>query len=344
MKNILCNFIALMSAIGLLITSQIAQSATVVIYHHVSETSPKSTSVTPEQFAEHLQLIEELGLEVVPLPKIVNAIKAGEPVPNNWLAITFDDGFRNVYENALPMLKERKWPFTVFVNPDMVKPSKLYMSWDELKELTNHGGDIMNHTLAHENLVQDGLTLEQIEQNILSAEQQIKENIGHNYKTLAYPFGEYNDAIKAILKKHGFVGFAQHSGAINETSDLLALTRFPANGIYANPKTLRNKLKSLAFDYESASPTETMHVLGEPAPTWNVTLKSKDFYKSQLACFITGQSGPVKPTWTGDLSFSITAPEVLQKGRVKYNCTAPSIKHSGHFYWTSKLWINLPAD
>lgn len=327
--------------------TQQAHSATVLIYHHVDENTPKSTSVTTEQFVEHLDMIDELGLKVVPLTTIVDAIKANEPVDHNWTALTFDDGFANVYHNAFPILKERNLPFTVFVNPKMVKPSKTYMDWDQLKELTQHGGEIMNHTLAHENLVQDGLTEQEIESNILMTEQMIKEKLGQNHKMVAYPFGEYNDTIKAILKKHGFVGFAQHSGAIGNGSDLQALTRFPANGIYANPKTLKAKIKSLPFDVASQTPTDTMvvNVMGEDtnkAPQWSVTLGAKDFYKSQLACFITGQSGPYKPDWTGDLSFKITAPEALKTGRVKYNCTAPSIKHSGRFYWTSKLWITLP--
>ena len=337
-------------AILLLITSALfsqAQAATVILYHHVDENTPKSTSVSTEQFIEHLQLIESLGLEVVPLTTIVNAIKAGEPVDHNWTAITFDDGFRNVYENAFPLLKERNWPFTVFVNPKMVKPSKLYMDWSQLKTLTEHGGDIMNHTLAHENLVQGGLSEQEIESNILMTEEMIQEKLGQNHKMVAYPFGEYNDTIKRILKKHGFVGFAQHSGAIGTGSDLQALTRFPANGVYANPKTLKAKLNSLPFDIKEQSPTDTMvvNVLEDntdAAPTWSATLGSKDFYQSQLACFVTGQSGPYKPEWTAKLSFKIAAPEALQTGRVKYNCTAPSIKHSGRFYWTSKLWITLP--
>jgi len=332
-----------------LLWHQSVSAATVVLYHHVSETTPKSTSVSPQQFAEHLAMIEELDLEVVPLTQIVDAIKANKPVNPNWIAITFDDGFRNVYDTAFPMLKEKNWPFTVFVNPLMVKPSKLYMDWSQLKTLTEHGGDIMNHTLEHENLVQGGLTNKQIETNILVAEEMIKEQLGQNHKMVAYPFGEYSDNIKAILGKNGFVGFAQHSGAINETSDLLALTRFPANGIYANPKTLKNKIKSLAFDFENQSPTETLvrnieKIDTEQGPLWRVKLKGKDFYQSQLACFITGQSGPVKPTWISDLEFEIAAPKSLQTGRVKYNCTAPSIKNSGRFYWTSKLWITLPDD
>lgn len=318
--------------------SPASYAANVLVYHHVSESTPKSTSVSVDTFKQHLALIETLQLVVVPLTDITDRIKANENVPDNWIAITFDDGYRNVYDNAMPLLKAKGWPFTVFVNPKMVKPSKLYMDWQQIKDLKNHGGLIANHTVSHENLVQDGLTLAEIKTNIQQAEAALTEQIGYSLKILAYPYGEYNDSVKSILSELGFVGFAQHSGAISETSDLLALTRFPANGIYANVKTLKNKMASLPFEFETTAPTDTKP--DSPQPKWTVKLKSRDFYQSQLACFISGQSKPVKPTWLDDLTFEITSPEPIGNGRIKYNCTAPSKSKRGQFYWTSKLWIN----
>lgn len=324
-------------ALLLLVVGQ-TQAASVLLYHHVSAKTPKSTSVTTEQFQQHLELIEELGLEVVPLTTITDAIKQNKEVSNSWVAITFDDGYRNVYDNAYPLLKQKNMPFTVFVNPSMVKPSKLYMDWSQLKELSDDGVIIANHTMAHENVVQDGLTIEQIVENIEQAEAQIKEQLGQNHKMLAFPYGEYNEQVELELEKLGYIGFAQHSGAIDQTSNLTALTRFPANGIYANPKTLKNKINSLPFDIKSINPRDTKPQNLQPQLV--VELNSKDFYKSQLACFITGTSKPQKPEWLSDTQFAISASAEIPKGRVKYNCTAPSIKHRGRFYWMSKLWIN----
>ena len=316
-----------------------AQAASVLLYHHVSSKTPKSTSVTVAQFEQHLTLIEELGLEVVPLTTITDAIKNNQPVSNNWVAITFDDGYRNVYDNAFPILKAKKMPFTVFVNPQMVKPSKLYMDWAQLKELSDAGTIIANHTMAHENLVQDGLTNRQLIKNIEQAELQIKEQLGQNHKMLAFPYGEYNEEIENTLAELGYIGFAQHSGAINNTSNLTALTRFPANGIYANPKTLKNKINSIPFDIKAITPKDTKP--DSQHPKLIVELNSKDFYKSQLACFISGSSKPQKPEWISDQQFVISALNPIPKGRAKYNCTAPSIKNKGRFYWMSKLWINI---
>lgn len=335
MKKVFCKLVVSFIAI---LTTALANSASVLVYHHVASNTPKSTSVSVEQFKQHLGLIDELGLTVVPLTTITDAIKQQKTVNNNWVAITFDDGFRNVYENAYPLLQQKNIPFTIFVNPTVVRPSRLYASWSQLKTMAENGGVIANHTLNHENLVKDGLSREQIKQNLLDTEQAIIKHIGQQHKILAYPYGEYNDEVKGILNELNFVGFAQHSGAINETNDLQALPRFPANGIYANPKTLKNKLNSLPFSISSSAPLDTKPT--STAPLWKVTLADKDFYQSQLSCFISGQDKPVKPVWLSKMSFEIKAAKAIQSGRVKYNCTAPSIKHKGRFYWMSKLWIN----
>ena len=326
----------------LLCFASMSQAASILLYHHVSADTPKSTSVTVEQFQQHIALIQELGLEVVPLTTITDAIKNQQKVNENWLAITFDDGYRNIYDNAFPLLQQANMPFTVFVNPAMVKPGKLYMDWPQLKALSDAGVIIANHTLGHENLVQDGLDQKAMIANIEKAEAMITEKLGQSHKMLAFPYGEYNADIKQSLAQLGYLGFAQHSGAVNETTELTAITRFPANGIYANPKTLKNKINSLAFDIKSIRPADTKP--SSLRPKLIVELNSRDFYQSQLACFITGQGTPQKPTWISDNQFEIAAANDIGTGRIKYNCTAPSKRHKGRFYWMSKLWINTTEE
>lgn len=324
--------------IGLCLAAQPVSAATILAYHHVSSETPRSTSLSISEFEQHLALIEELKLEVVGIDTIVETIRAGKSVPDNWTALTFDDGYASVYHNAWPILKAKKLPFSVFINPDMVKPSKLYMSWEQLKELSDNGVLIANHTLKHENLIKDGLSNEQIIDNLNQAEQQIVDQLGQNHKFLAYPFGEYDDNVRAILKRLGYAGFVQHSGAVDQHTDITAITRFPAAGIYANPKTLRNKINSLAFSMASITPTDTKPTSSQPKVT--VELNQRDYYNSQVQCFISGIGAPQKVTWLNELSFEIASPEAIGKGRIKYNCTAPSKSKPGRFYWFSKLWIN----
>jgi hypothetical protein len=75
-------------------------------------------------------------------------------------------------------------------------------------------------------------------------------------------------------------------------------------------------------------------------------LAVKDFYKSQFACYVSGQ-GKAKLEWLDNKtveadyvnSVEISPEKPLSKGRSRYNCTAPSISKKGHFYWFSQPWV-----
>ena len=125
-------------------------AAVVLQYHHISTETPASTSTSPERFAMHLEYLDENGFEIVPLQDLVDQLATGKPLPDRTVAITFDDGYISIYDTAWPLLKEKGWPFTVFVNSephDQEKP--LFMSWDQLRELHAAGATIANHSVSH---------------------------------------------------------------------------------------------------------------------------------------------------------------------------------------------------
>ena len=138
-----------------------SHGAVVLQYHHVDSETPASTSTPPGRFAMHLDYLADNGFEVVRLERLVARIRQGLPLPDRTVAITFDDGYVSIYETAFPMLREKGWPFTVFVNSephDQRKP--LFMSWDQLRELHAGGATIANHTVGHPSLLEfaDGVS------------------------------------------------------------------------------------------------------------------------------------------------------------------------------------------
>ena len=86
------------------------QAAIILQYHHVATNTPKTTSVTPAEFRQQMQLLKEQKMKVVSLERFINQLKAGEPLADNEVAITFDDGFENVFTNARPILREFGYP------------------------------------------------------------------------------------------------------------------------------------------------------------------------------------------------------------------------------------------
>ncbi len=96
--------------------------------------------------------------------------------------------------------------------------------------------------------------LERRRDGLLAAEAAIERETGQSHRYLAYPYGEYNLAIKEMLEEEGFVGLAQNSGAAGYHSDFLAVPRYPLASIYANLDTASTKLESLAFNVRQVSP------------------------------------------------------------------------------------------
>ncbi len=320
-----------------------AQSAVILQYHHVSETLPAVTSVSADTFTEHLTYLQEHDFKVLPLNELLTRLQQGESLPDKTVAITFDDGYKNNYEQAAPILERFNYPYTIFVNPKLIDEGKGYvMGWPQLRELAKKGALIANHSAQHDYLHRKLAeeTTEQwqarIKQDILSSQQRIKEEIGHDYKYLAYPYGEFNNQLQDLVTELGFIGIGQHSGAIHTDSDFSRLPRFPASGFYSTLDTLITKMNARAFPIKKLIYTDS--VTTEDLPQISIQFNMGDFHKSQLACYVSSV-GQAKLKWTSKDTVQVQTPKALGKGRSRFNCTAPSIKHAGSYYWFSQPWV-----
>ena len=237
------NLVVLLAGIlaVLVLVSLPARAAVVLQYHHVDTETPASTSTSPERFRMHLDYLAETGFDVVPLGDLVAALREGRPLPDRTAAITFDDGYISIYETAWPMLKEKGWPFTVFINTephDQRKP--LFMSWDQLRELHAGGATIANHGVTHPYLLQrqpghdEAQWKAWVADEITRAQARIEAEIGEAPMLFAYPFGEFDNAVLDIVGGLGYAGFGQQSGPLARFSDLRVLPRFPFGGPYGD--------------------------------------------------------------------------------------------------------------
>lgn len=330
------------------------RAAVVLQYHHVSESTPASTSVTPGRFAEHLAYLQQQGLEVIPLEQLVETLRVGRPLPDRAVAITFDDGYSSVYDEAFPRLAERGWPFTVFINTephDHGRPG--FMSWDQLREISRRGGTIANHTISHPYLLDhepgenESAWRSRVAAEITGAQQRIEQEIGTAPRLLAYPYGEYDRAVLELAAGLGYTGFGQQSGPLATYSDLRALPRFPFGGNYGDAEDFATKVNSLALPlagdgepvrWETADgqPLSDIVLSSSPAPPVLVLSFPASFDPHGLDCFATGQ-GRISVRVEGQRAF-VAADSPLSAGRSRYNCTARS-PQPGRHYWFSQPWI-----
>jgi len=334
--------ITLMSALSQAVLG--AESGVIVLYHHVATDTPPSTSISPADFRSHLEFLRDNNYSVVPLQLMIESLQKQQALPDRAIAITFDDGYSSIYSEAFPLLQSFGFPFSVFLSTEPINNGQRnYMSWDQVREMSEAGVLIGNHMVDHPYMLenQEGdheQWLASLRTDLLLAEETILAETGQSHRYLAYPYGEYNPAIKQMLAELDFIGLAQNSGAIGPNSDFLALPRYPLASIYANLETARTKFASLAFDVSQITPPSPVTDSRSP----KVTLKfgPGNYNRSQLGCFANSQAIPIN--WEDEESGVLEIlPEKNYSGRRwRYICTAPDLD-SSRYYWHSVQWIKL---
>jgi len=323
------------------------EHAVILLYHHVSEDTPPSTSVTPATFEDHLDYLADYN--VVPLEAIVSAIQDGDPLPPNAVAITFDDAYESVYTEALPRLERRGWPFTVFASTDYIDDDYGgYLSWDQLREIERRGGTVGNHSRAHRHMIRRqpgesaGEWRERVAADIRHAGSRLADELEAPLTYFAYPYGEFDRQLEAVVADLGLVAFGQHSGPVGPASDLRHLPRFPVATAYAGLDSLGDKLDSRPLPVTVLAPDSRVLAADAGSPELRVRIPEGSYDRERLRCFVTGQE-PARISWQDDEA-TIRARAPLSPGRSKFNCTVPARDEAGVYYWYSYLWIKPRPD
>lgn len=314
----------------------------ILVYHHVAEDTPASTTVSPATFREHLEYLRDNNHPVIAMQTALEAVRNNEELPDGAVVITFDDAFKNIYSNAFPLLQEFDAPFTIFAATDPIDQGfNDMLSWDQLREMQSWGATVANHSRDHDYMVRhnprDNAWREQMAANIRHAQQRLEAELGDDIpRWFAYPYGEYSAGLKSILQNENYVGFAQHSGGVYRGSDFLALPRFAAAGNYARLETLSTKLNSQPMPIDLASIPDMPTT--EPQPSMTLRIDDTSDMSRALNCFV--DSSWQDAQWIDDQQFSLSAPEPLGPGRHRFNCTAQA-RSGNFFYWYSQPWLVL---
>ena len=163
------------------------------------------------------------------------------------------------------------------------------MSWGQIKEISEENFvEIGNHSHTHEYLADENN--EVIKEDIEKSISIFKTNLGKNSDFFSYPFGEYSNNFKNIIKQFGFkFAFGQHSGVIDETKNFYELPRFPINEDYGNLKRFKSIINSFPLEYEQLFPLEKRLTKKTNLPEFKVkffkdqkNLKNINCYSNEL--------------------------------------------------------------
>jgi len=235
-----------------------------LMYHRFEENKYPSTNIKIDDFKKQLEIIQNQNINFVNPKNFEQSLNLKKN--DRKVLLTIDDAFLSFYENAWPILREKKIPFILFVNTREVG-SFNYMNWIQIKELYKEDFvEIGNHSHSHEYLIDESPSV--IREDISQSIRIFKKKIGNNSLFFSYPFGEYSLAFKNIIKSLDFkYAFGQHSGVIDGTKDFFELPRFPINEKYGDLKRFETLIKTLPFKYKYILPAEKyLNLNSNPPP------------------------------------------------------------------------------
>ncbi len=317
-------------------------SAVVFMYHRFGNSKYPSTNIRLDQFEKHLEYIEKNNYTVWPLSKIMRFILEGKKLPKKTVALTMDDAYITVYTNAYPMLKDKNFPFSVFVNTNAIDAgSKSYVSWEQMLEMSRHGGEFANHSLTHAYLLQKSSETKKewqrrVKKEIEGAQESLQNKLGYNAnenpKIFSYPFGEYDKNVMKLLQELNYLGVTQTSGVLNSNTNLREIPRFAMAEVYADIDDFSVKINSLPLPVESESPDNTI-LRTNKAPKLYIKLHKAI---ENVQCY-SANGEKIQMQWISDQELIIQSKGPLNTPRDRYTCTSPA--KDGRWYWYSKLWI-----
>tara|TARA_B100001093_G_scaffold403116_1_gene391042 strand:+ start:4881 stop:5861 length:981 start_codon:yes stop_codon:yes gene_type:complete len=296
-----------------------------LMYHRFEENKYPSTNIKINDFKEHLKIIEESKIKFINPKDFENELKNSKL--QRKILLTIDDGFLSFYENAWPILKEKKIPFILFVSTREVGAFN-YMSWNQIKEISKENFvEIGNHSHTHEYLADENNEI--IKKDIEKSITIFKKKLGKNSKFFSYPFGEYSNDFKKIIKDFGFkYAFGQHSGVMDETKDFYELPRYPINEKYGEIKRFKSITKTLPFKYKKVYPEEKYLLQNKNPPNVKIEFFENIKNLKSLSCYSNEgnkwRQSDIKFENSNTLVINIAEKFVGERGRINCSLRDPS--------------------
>ncbi len=173
----------------------------VLMYHSVK-------SEQRSQFERHLNEILKLGHVVSADTNSLNNLK-------NNIAVTFDDGFQNILNNALPLMQQKKIPATIFIptgylgkkpgwinNPLDSNANELLMTEEQLKALPNNLIAIGSHTVSHQHL--KGVKRDTLIRELIDSKSKLESLLCEQITLLSLPYGSFDKKHTELYKEVGY--------------------------------------------------------------------------------------------------------------------------------------------
>ena len=240
------------------------QRLAIPMYHSVSETNEEGvhpyyrTAVSPKVFATQMRALHRGGYSVLSFNDLIRSMDNHEALPAKPIVLTFDDGLRDFWLNAFPVLQECGFTATVFLPTDYISDvprvfqGKECLTWSDVRELAEHGVSFGSHTASHCQL--RALTRKQLEAELDSSKRTMEDKMGREVSVFSCPFAfpehdrSFVKLLQQLLQELGYRRAVSTAiGTVDVHRGEYFLKRLPMNSV-DDPPFFEAKLNG-AYDW-----------------------------------------------------------------------------------------------
>ena len=207
----------------------------ILMYHRINFVDASTPEITrrltvhPDVFRRQMRWLKRHGYRTITQRMLYDAPMCGDGLPRKPILITFDDGYRDAYTKASPVLARFGMHATAYVITGRISGSdSSFLTWKQLRLLEDRGVEIGSHTVSHHALTT--LSSEQAHFQLLASRRILERRLDHRVPWLAYPIGAYDSRIESLARQAGYrLAVTTVHGATQSARRPLALRRLRIN-------------------------------------------------------------------------------------------------------------------
>jgi peptidoglycan/xylan/chitin deacetylase (PgdA/CDA1 family) len=227
-------------------------------YHKIDVPTPdvkiRGAFTSPKRFAKQLAYLRKIGVTFYTASEMIEHFTEYGRFPERGLSITFDDGWKDNYVNAFPVLKGSGIRATIFLVPGCIgrttdkvtaegEGPREHLSEEDIREMSAAGVEMGSHSFNH--LLFSQIDRAQTEAEMSLSKKYIENLVQKECKVFAYPAGFFTDIAKDIAKTIGYAAAFTTCYGPEDSIDLFAVNRMEILRRDRYPLHFSNKIKSL---------------------------------------------------------------------------------------------------
>ena len=181
----------------------------ILMYHridYVTASTPavtKALTVSPEVFRHQMRWLKRHEFHTIMQRSLFNALMCGSHLRRKPIIVTFDDGYRDVYRYASPVIERFGMHATSYLITERISgDDRSFLSWKQVRGFEKRGVEIGSHTVSHAALT--ALSDEGALSELVRSRRKLERKLDHRVTWLAYPYGDYDARIERLAKKAGY--------------------------------------------------------------------------------------------------------------------------------------------